>query len=480
MSELCDLSAVELRALIGRKAISPSELMTTSIKRIEEIDPILNAIPIRDFDRAIESAKAADKRLLAGNPLPPLFGLPLGVKDLNDVAGLPTVKGSPRLVDHVASEDERVVAAMKQAGAIVVGKTNVPEMGFGATTDNPVFGITRNPFAPERSAGASSGGSAVALASGMVPLAMGSDFAGSLRTPASFCGISGMRPSPGIAPFEHRPFVWSPLDVLGPMGRTAADMKLLLGAMAAFDSRDPFSMPVDPRLLKPACPVDLSGLKVAFSFDLGGLAPVEQQIKDAFRAKAEHIKDAFLDARWFEPDIEDAYRAFYILRGVDFVGEFEETYRNEPETLGPDIHFEMERAMKLTPGDMAWAQAAQSRVYNAAQALFEEIDLLITPAASVPPFLHEERFPKTIDDKPLEHYLDWEAISWAVTMFANPAIVMPAGLGPTGLPMGLQIIGPYRQDSWLLDVVHTLEDMFAAHADLARPTPKVSGMTKKL
>ena len=240
MSELCDLSAIELRALIGRKAISPSELMAASIERIEKIDPILNAIPIRDFDRAMKRARQADQALVAGDPLPRLFGLPLGVKDLNDVAGLPTIKGSPRLVDHVAAEDERVVAAMKRAGAIVIGKTNVPEMGFGATTDNPVFGITRNPFAPGRSAGASSGGSAVALASGMVPLAMGSDFAGSLRTPASFCGIGGMRPSPGVSPYEHRPFVWSPLDVLGPMGRTAADMKLLLGAMAGFDRRDPF------------------------------------------------------------------------------------------------------------------------------------------------------------------------------------------------------------------------------------------------
>jgi Asp-tRNA(Asn)/Glu-tRNA(Gln) amidotransferase A subunit family amidase len=480
MSELCDLSAVELRAMIGRKTISPSELMTASIERIENIDPILNAIPIRDFDRAMDNARQADKTLLAGDPLPPLFGLPLGVKDLNDVAGLPTVKGSPRLLDHVAAEDERVVAAMKRAGAIVVGKTNVPEMGFGATTDNPVFGITRNPFAPERSAGASSGGSAVALASGMVPLAMGSDFAGSLRTPASFCGIGGMRPSPGVAPYEHRPFVWSPLDVLGPMGRAAADMKLLLGAMADFDSRDPFAAPVEPSLLQPTHPIDLSGLRVAFSYDLGGLAPVEQQIKDAFKAKAETIKDAFLDARWFEPNIEDAYRAFYILRGVDFVGEFEETYRSEPETLGPDIHFEMERALKLTPGDMAWAQAAQSKVYRAAQAMFEEIDLLITPAASVPPFPHEERFPKTIDGKALDHYLDWEAISWVVTMLANPAVVVPAGLGPTGLPMGLQIVGPYRRDGWLLDVAHTLERSFAADPDLARPIAKVSELNGKL
>ena len=248
MSELCDLSAVELRAMIGRKAISPSELMAASIERIENFDPILNAIPIRDFDRAMDNAGQADRTLLAGDPLPPLFGLPLGVKDLNDVAGLPTVKGSPRLVDHVACEDERVVAAMKRAGAIVVGKTNVPEMGFGATTDNPVFGITRNPFAPERSAGASSGGSAVVLASGTVPLAMGSDFAGSLRTPASFCGIGGMRPSPGVAPYEHRPFVWSPLDVLGPMGRTAADMKLLLGAMGRFSTA---ATPLR-RLLSPA------------------------------------------------------------------------------------------------------------------------------------------------------------------------------------------------------------------------------------
>lgn len=471
MSELCDLPAVELRALLGRREVSPVELMDACLARIEAANPVLNAIVSERFAAARAEAEAAEARLRQGEPLPPLFGLPLGIKDLNDVAGLPTVKGSPRLLGQVAAEDERVVAALKAAGAIVLGKTNVPEMGFGATTDNPVFGPTGNPFDPGLSCGASSGGSAVALAAGMVPLAMGSDFAGSLRTPASFCGIAGFRPSPGTVPYERRPFVWSPLDVTGPLGRCAADMKLLMGVMAGFDPRDPLSAPADPGLAAPARAVDLGSLRVAFSVDLGGLAPVEARLAAAFRGKARAFARLFREAGWREPDLADAYRAFFILRGIDFVAEFEAAWRDEPATLGPDIHDEMDRAMRLRPADLAWAMAAHSRVVRRAQALFAEIDLLITPAAAVPPFPHAERFPKAIDGKPLEHYLDWEAIVWGVTMMGNPVAVVPCGLGPTGMPFGLQLVGPYKRDAWLLDVAHTLEAAFAGDPDLARPVP---------
>ena len=248
MTEPCDLSAVEARRRIGARQLSPRELLASCRRRIEATNPALNAIIHPCLERAEGEAADAERAVLAGEPLGLLHGLPLAVKDLNHVGGLPTTFGSPLFADHVADADEDVVARMRAAGAIVVGKTNVPEHGFGATTDNPLFGTTNNPFDPGRSAGASSGGTAVALAAGMVPLAMGSDFAGSLRTPASFCGITGFRPSPGVVAQPRRPFAFSPFDVEGPMGRSAADCRLLLAAMAGQDARDPLSLEPDPEL----------------------------------------------------------------------------------------------------------------------------------------------------------------------------------------------------------------------------------------
>ena len=275
MNEPCDLGAVELRRRIGAKELSPRELLPSCLQRIEKTNPHLNAIIHLCEERARHEAEAAERAVLDGEPLGLLHGLPLGVKNLNHVGGLPRTFGSPLFANDIPEDDEGVVARMRAEGAIVVGKTNVPEHGFGATTVNPLFGTTNNPFNPTLSAGASSGGTAVALASGMVPLAMGSDFAGSLRTPASFCGIAGFRPSPGVVAHTRRPFAFSPFDVEGPTGRSAADCRLLLGAMAHHDPRDPLSRSADPALRRAPGPVDLSNLRVAFSEDLG-FAPISR------------------------------------------------------------------------------------------------------------------------------------------------------------------------------------------------------------
>ena len=478
MSEPCELSAVDARALIGSRKLSPVELLDSCLKQIEELDSALNAFPIRCFDRAREEAKMAESAVMRGDPLGSLHGLPLGIKDLNDLAGVRTTQGSPLFENFVPDEDDNIVAAMRAAGAIAVGKTNVPEHGFGATTDNPLFGTTNNPFDPALSAGASSGGTAVALASNMVPLAMGSDFAGSLRTPASFCGIVGMRPSVGAVASARRGFGWLPFDVEGPMARDVADAKLLMSAMMTQDSRDPLAYPIDPEFAAPVTCVDLAGLRVAVSEDLG-FAPVSRDVRTAFRQKLESLMDVFNHMEDAHTDMSEADRAFYVLRGIGFVHDFRPIFDETPDALGPTITDELERAEQLSIADIGWANAAHTRTYLAAEKFFEDYDLLITPAASVPPFPHEDMYPRQIDGEDMGGYLRWEAIAYGVTLFAGPAVVIPCGMGPGDMPMGLQIVSRARSDAWLLDVAHTLETLFASSSDLSTPKPDLDGLRNR-
>ncbi len=475
MTEPCDLSATDARAAIGSKRLSPVELLESCISRIERVNPVLNAIVNPCFGRARREAAQAEAAVTNDSPLGKLHGLPLGVKDLNDVAGVKTTQGSFLFADHVPEQDDNIVAAMRAEGAVVVGKTNVPEHGFGATTDNPLFGPTGNPYDPALSAGASTGGGASALAARMVPLATGSDFAGSLRTPAAFCGIFGMRPSSGAVASLHRGFGWSPFDVEGPLARTAADAKLLMSAMTTGDRRDPLAQPVDPAFSDPVREVDLARLRVAVSEDLG-FAPMSRKMREAFRRKIKLIEGSFALVEDAHPEMSDADRAFYILRGIGFVHDFRRIHETSPGKLGPAIVDELGRAGSLCVADIGWAMDAQTRIFRSAEEFFKDYDLLVTPAASVPPFRHAERYPAAIDGVDMGGYLRWEAISYGVTLFAGPAAAVPCGIGPGGLPAALQIVSRVRSDSWLLDVAHTLEKMFADDPELATPAPDLAAV----
>ena len=473
MMDCCDLTATELRRLIGARKLSPRELLESCIARIEKLNPALNAIVNPCLDRARVEAKRAEEAVMRGDALPSLHGMPLGVKDLNDVGGLPTTQGSHLFKNVVPEKNDNVVEAMVTNGAIVVGKTNVPEHGFGATTDNPLYGITRNPYDPARSCGASSGGTAVALASRMVPLAMGSDFAGSLRTPASYCGIAGFRPSVGAVPSARRGMGWSPFDVEGPMGRCVADLKLLFSGMAMNDPRDPLAGPVDPAFREPVKTVDLSRLRVAVSEDLG-FAPMGKETRRVFAEKLRLFEDVFHSVTPTHPDMRQADRAFYILRGIGFVNDFRPMYEENPGAFGPTIIDELARAEKLSIADIGWAMGEHTRIFRRAEAFFDDYDLLITPAASVPPFLHEEQYPREIDGEDMGGYLRWEAISYGVTLFAGPAVVIPAGLGPGKMPLGLQLIARKGCDCRLLDIAHTLERVFAGTPGLVTLPPPMA------
>ena len=300
MSEPCDLGAVEARELIGRRELSPVELLESCIARIEAVDPAVNAVVARDDEGARATAREAEAAVMKGEPLPALHGLPVGIKDLDAVAGLRTTWGSPLFADHVPARDGLMVSNVRAAGAVILCKTNTPEWGAGANTRNAVYGATGNPFDPTRSAAGSSGGSAVALATGMVPLATGSDTGGSLRNPAAFCGIVGFRPSPGIVPSDERLLGWSGLGVQGPMARTVPDLCLLFGAMIGDDARDPLATTVHGRRIHeaghvyPPQRVDLRDVRAAFTPDFG-FAPVERQVVAAFDEKTALMQSLFGD-----------------------------------------------------------------------------------------------------------------------------------------------------------------------------------------
>ncbi len=473
MTEPCDLPATEARALIGRRALSPVELLESCIVRIEAIESAVNAMPARDLAGARAAAAHAEQAVMTGQDLPPLHGLPLGVKDLTAAAGLPFTRGSPIFADHVAPADERLVADLRRAGAIVLGKTNTPEFGAGANTRNAVWGATGNPFDPARSAAGSSGGSAVALACGMVPIATGSDTGGSLRNPAAFCGIVGFRPSPGVVASETRGIGWLPLGTGGPMARTVADTALLLSAMAGGDALDPYSHRLDPAPLQRLPAVDLASLRVAVTPDFG-FAPVERGVVDAFTAKTGLFRYLFAAADDATPDCTGADDAFAVLRAVAFLGNHAEKVRTRPQDVGPNVRANVAEGLRYTAADVARALTAQTAMQRKWQAFFERYDVLLAPAISITPRPWSELFPAQIDGRVLDSYYHWLALSYAGTLAGHPCLSLPVGLDAAGMPFGLQLIGRRHGDTALLAAAAALETALAGDARTARPEPDIA------
>ena len=475
MSELCDLAAVELRRLIGTKTISPVELLAACRARIERVNGAVNAFVATCWDRAQAEAGAAERAVMAGETLGPLHGLPIGVKDLALTESLRTTFGSPQFADFVPDADERQVAAIREAGGIVVGKTNTPEFGAGANTVNPVYGATGNPFDPEKTCAGSSGGSAVALATGMVPLATGSDMGGSLRNPAAYCGVVGFRPSPGAVPHELRLLGWSPLSVQGAMGRTVADTALLHGAMAGTDARDPLSAPTGRAPVDE--PVDLGSLKVAFSEDLG-FAPVDDGIRATFRSAIERFRGVFGRADDRDPPLDDsAHRVFEVTRALAFVAAHGATFRERPEVQGPNIRANVEQGLAMSLEDVAQAMRRHTELYRAFLHFMANYDLLICPAMAVPPFPHRERYVAEINGQKLRTYFHWLALPYGLTLTAHPVACIPCGRDRTGMPFGIQVCGPRFGDRRTLAIAEALERHLQTFPELARLVPDLAALT---
>ncbi|MBL8691589.1 MAG: amidase [Rhodospirillaceae bacterium] len=477
MTELCDLSAVELRRLIGAKEISPVELLKSCKKRIRAVNPTLNAVTSTVWPRAEKEAKAAERMVMSGDYLGPLHGIPLGVKDLDDAEGMPTTSGSPIFAKNYPKQDGIMVASCRRAGAIVVGKTNVPEFGAGANTNNPVFGPTGNPFDPKRICGGSSGGSAVALATSMLPLCTGSDTGGSLRIPAAFCGVVGVRGSPGLVPSERRGLGWTPLSVLGPMGRTTADASLMLSAIAVYDSMDPFSTPNDSHFAE-LKPVDLSQLRVAVTEDFG-FCPVDSRIRKTFRDRVKRFRSSFARCEWATPDMGEADRAFEVLRAVSFLAGFKEHYEKRRHQLGPNLIANYEEGLRYSAADVAWAHAEQTRIFRRVQEFHKDFDLILSPTVSVPPFPWTQLYADKVDGKPTRTYFHWLALTYAMTLTGHPSTSIPCGKEPTGTPFGLMVTGPHRTDRFTLECAHALEQLFQRDPVMARPIPDIKKLSRR-
>lgn len=463
-------SAVELRRRIGSKEISAVELLDACLARIGEINPAVNAITATCFERARTEARAADQAVLRGEPLGLLHGLPTGIKDLDETGGLLTTYGSPLFRNFIPERDNAMVARVRAAGAIVVGKTNVPEFGAGANTRNVVWGATGNPFDPRLNAGGSSGGSAVALACDMLPVCTGSDTGGSLRIPAAKCGVVGFRPSPGLVPVERRSLGWTPISVVGPMGRTVADACLLLAAQAALDDCDPLSYPVDASTFAVPQPRDPGSLRVAFTEDFG-VCPVDQPIRRVFRDKIQALRHLFRSCAEVEFDFREADRCFDVIRAANYAARYREMYEKDPGSLGPNVRANYEMAAAMTLADVAAAHVEQTRIFRRFQHTFRDYDLVLAPTTPVSPFPWTQLYLTEMDGKPLRNYYHWLALTYVITLATNPAIALPCGVDHKGMPFGLQIVGPFRGDRALLGAAHAIEQAMAAIPSLRRPLP---------
>lgn len=466
-------SAVELRRMIGSKEISPVELLEACIARIEAVNPFINAITATCYDRAREEARAAEQAVMRGDTLGLLHGLPLGVKDLEATAGLLTTYGSPLYRGNVPDQDNVLVARLRAAGAVVVGKTNIPEMGAGANSRNVVWGATGNPFNPNLNAGGSSGGSAAALAADMLPVCTGSDTGGSLRIPASKCGVVGFRPSPGVVPSSRKLLGWTPISVVGPMGRTVADACLQLAATAGMSAGDPLTYPLDPLSFLTPPPVDLGTLRVAYTEDFGACA-VDDGIRRTFRDKIAAMKSLFRSCDEVKIDLGDVHRCFDVLRAESFVAGMHEAYQRDPSSLGPNTraNYEMGAAMSLV--DSAWGQAEQTRILARFQQLYRDYDVILSPTTPVSPFPWTELYAETINGEKQQNYYRWLALTYIVTLTTHPAISLPCGVDHLGMPFGLQVVGGFREDHRTLGIAQAMEQAFAASATLRRPLPDLA------
>jgi amidase len=472
VTDLVDRSARELRMMIGRKSISPVELFDACRERIELIDPKVNAIVTRDFDRGRKAAQAAEASVIRGDRLGLLHGLPIAIKDLMGTEGLRTTYGSLLYKDNVPKRDELAVERLRRQGAIVIGKSNTPEFGAGSNTVNRVYGATVNPFDPTLSCAGSSGGAAVALATGMVPLATGSDMGGSLRTPASFCGVVGHRTSPGAVPNDVRRYGWNPLSVDGPMGRDVGDAALLMAAMVGADGRDPLAQDQRPEDLVALRPVDLGSLRVAFSADLGGV-PVSGEVKRHFEECARHLSAFFARSEWRDPDLGDAQRTFETLRAVAFADVYGDYVAAHRKLAGPNVITNAEFAKTVTVRDVGRAQAEQTALVRRFNAFMQDFDVLICPSASVVPFPVEDTYVAEIDGETMPSYITWIAITYAITLTTRPATTIPCGLGPTGMPFGLQVVGRLRDDAGTLAIAAAIEAALAGDPEYRRPLPNL-------
>ena len=461
MTDLCWMTARALRDALATREVSATEVLSAHLRQIERVNPQLNAIVTLAADSAMRTARELDRQ---PSPIGPLHGLPVAIKDLVETAGIRTTYGSRIYADHVPLGDALIVQRLREAGAVVLGKTNTPEFGAGSQTFNDVFGATRNPWSPDLTAGGSSGGAAAALAAGMVPLADGSDLGGSLRNPAAFCGVVGMRPAPGRVP-ELGGSLWDPHSVLGPMARTVDDAALMLSVIAGPDVRAPLSLHESPLPFASITPSDLKHLRIAWSSTLGGL-PIHPDIAATLDAAKHKLIGLGCNVDEAEPDLSGADTVFETLRALAMLAGCGPDATARPELVKPEIFDELRWADALRADDLVLALQLRDRLYARLVSFLTRYDLIAAPVTQVLPFDVNVRWPSSINGVEMDRYYTWMRSCSRISATTLPALSLPAGLSPSGLPVGLQLIGQPHGELELLQHAAAVEEVLG----VGRPT----------
>jgi len=454
--DICFLTAVEMAGLIRRKKLSAREVMDAHLKQIDRINPKVNAIVTLVAEQATENARKADEAQARGVTLGPLHGLPVAHKDLFETAGIRTTFGSPLFKDFVPKEDAIIVERIKRAGAIAVGKTNTPEFGAGSQTFNPVFGATRNPYDLTKTCGGSSGGAAVSLACGMIPIADGSDSGGSLRNPAAFCSVVGFRVAPGRVPQAAIGDAWYTLRVSVPMARTVADVALLLSVIAGPDPRCPISITEPGSQFAGKLGRSFKGVRVAWFKDLGGI-PFNSRIREAVNAQRKVFESLGCIVEEAEPDLTGAEEAYDTLRAWGYAAGHAEQVRTHRDLVKDTIIWEVERGLKLSGADIARAETLHSQAWDRMRIFQEKYEYFIVPSTQVPPFDINQPYVTEIEGVKMKTYTEWMKCCWLISILENPSISMPCGYTPEGLPVGLQIVGRHRDEWSVLQLAYAFE-----------------------
>ncbi len=469
---LIEQSALDLKRMMMTGEVSPTEVTEAFINQIDHADSKINAFTVTCFDEARAVARNVEQRIRRGQSIGLLAGLPIAIKDTSCVKGLRTTFGSPIYSDFIPDRDDLVIQFIKEEDGVIVGKTNTTEFGAGNNTTNAVFGATVNPFDPTKTSGGSSGGAGAALATNMVPICQGSDTGGSLRVPATFCGVSSLKPTPGLIPNECRLFPYWPFQLQGAMGRQVDDVALLTAAMARDASIDAMTYPRDRNDFIDLEPADLSTVRAAFSADIG-LAPTSKMVRRVFDHRIAQFRHLFRDHADAHPDMATAARVNWVFRGMQFLALHKDHYANHRDKLGPNIILNYEQALELTVEDIVWAFTEHGALHKEMDRFFNEFDLLICPGATVGPFPVEDLYVGTIDGEDMDTYVTWAGLTNALSTTGNPVVALPCGRDEERMPFGFQIVGPRRSDAFLLRVAKALEQEFKSDPELARPVPGI-------
>jgi len=456
-NELCFLTATELAQLIRTKQLSAQEVMEAHLAQIERVNPTVNAIVTLLPEVALANAKAADAQLARGEAVGPLHGLPVAHKDLVETKGIRTTKGSPLFKDYIPDFDALIVERLRKGGAITIGKTNTPEFGAGSQTFNPVFGATLNPYDTTKTCGGSSGGAAVALACGMLPIADGSDTGGSLRNPANFCNVVGLRPSPGRVPSWPKATGWFPISVQGPMARTVQDVALMLTAIAGPDPRAPIGSGEPSSRFAESLQRDFTGTRIAWSHDLGDF-PVDPRVTQVLDSQRSVFAGLGCQVEEGQPDFRDADEAFKVWRAWAFELAFSDLVDRHRDQIKETVIWNVEEGRKLTGPQLSRAEQKRTMLYHRVREFMETYEYLILPVSQVPPFPITQEYISEINGVPMESYIDWMKSCYFITVTGLPAISVPCGFTPEGLPVGVQIVGRHENDFGVLQLAYAFQE----------------------